>query len=93
MTSLLSIFMRHFQILYQIEQILKKKFFDSMISLEMTLWPTDILTFTFYETFSKSIPNWAICLKQVFWFDDYFRKWKNDWFVTNDHLTFTFYLI
>ena len=88
--------MRNFQIIYQNEQLFKNKFLDSTISLEsdkMTLWPSDILAFTFYETFSKSIPNWAICLKQVFWFDDYFRKWKNDWFVTNDHLTFTFYLI
>ena len=35
-----------------------------MISLESdkmgALWPNDSLTFTFYETFSNSIPNWAI---------------------------------
>ena len=37
---------------YQTEQLLEKKFFDSMISLEtdeMTvLWSNDSLTFTFY---------------------------------------------
>ena len=45
-----------------------------MLSLEgdeMTaLWPNDNLTLTFYETFSNSIPNWAIFVEEVSWFDD-----------------------
>ena len=45
-----------------------------MISLEsdeMTaLWQSDSLTFNFYETFSNSTPNWAILVKEAFWFDD-----------------------
>ena len=48
-------------IAYQTEQLLEKKFFDSMYSLEsdkMTaLCPNDSITFTFYVTFSNSIPN------------------------------------
>ena len=58
---------------YQTEQLLQKKIFDSMFSLEsdeMTaLWPNDSLTFTFYVTFLKSIPNWASFVKEGFWFD------------------------
>ena len=65
--------MSYSQIAYKTEQLLKKKFFDSMFSLEsdkMTaLWPNDSLTFTFYETFSNNIPNWTIFVKEVFWFD------------------------
>ena len=61
------------QIVYQTKELLQKKFFDSMFSLEsdeMTaLWPNDSLTFTFYATFSNSIPNWTTFVKEVFWFD------------------------
>ena len=53
--------MRHSEIAYQTEQLFEKVF-ESMISLESH----EMNAFTFYETFSKSIPNWAICLKQVF---------------------------
>ena len=81
-----SLLMRKSQNVYQTEQLLYKKVFDSSISLESdkitALWPNDILTFTFYETFSNSIPNWAIFEKEAFWFDDWFIKWQNDWFVT-----------
>ena len=52
---------------YETEQLLEKKFFDLMFSLEddeMTaLWPNDSFTFNFYETFSNSIPSWTIFLK------------------------------
>ena len=58
---------------YQTEQLLLKKFFDSMFSLEsdeMTaLWPNDSLTFTFYVIISNSIPNCAAFVREVFWFD------------------------
>ena len=51
--------MRHSQIAYQNEQLLLKKFFDLMISLESdeitALWPNDFLTLTFYEAFSNYI--------------------------------------
>ena len=60
-------------IAYQTEQLLKKKFFDSMFSLEsdeMTaIWPNDSSTFTFYVIISNSILNWATFVKEVFWFD------------------------
>ena len=37
---------------------------------EMTgLWPNDSLTFTFYITFSNSIPNWTAFVKEVFRLD------------------------
>ena len=53
--------MRKSQIAYQTKHLLKKKFFDSMFSLEsdeMTaLWPNNTLTFTFYMIISNSIPN------------------------------------
>ena len=43
-------FMPHSPISYQTEQLLFKKFFDSMYSLEsdvmIALWPNDSLTFT-----------------------------------------------
>jgi len=55
---------------YQTEQLLLKKFFDSMFSLEsdkMTaLWPNDSLTFTFYVIISNGKPNWATFVKDVF---------------------------
>ena len=65
--------MRKSQNVYQTEQLLYKKVFDSSISLESdkitALWPNDSLTLTFYETFSNSIPNWAIFVKEDFWFN------------------------
>ena len=65
--------MSHSQIEYQTELLLSTKFLDSMLSLEsdeMTaLWPNDSLTFTFYAKISKSIPNWATFVKEVFWFN------------------------
>ena len=61
------------QIAYQTEQLLQKKFFDSMFNLEsdkMTaLWPNDNLTLTFYETSKNFIQNWTPFVKEVFWFD------------------------
>ena len=34
---------------------------------EMTaLWPNDSLTFTFFETFSNSIPKWTTFVKEIF---------------------------
>ena len=33
-------------------------------------WQNDSSTFPFYETFSNNIPNWAIFVKEAFWFDD-----------------------
>ena len=56
---------------YQTEQLLLKKFFDSMFSLESdgktAMWPTDSLPLTFFETFSNSVPNWTTFVKEVFW--------------------------
>ena len=38
---------------------------------EMTaLWKSDSSTFTFYETFSNCIPDWAIFVREVSWFDE-----------------------
>ena len=38
----------------------------SLESDEMTaLWPNDSLTFTFYVTFSNSIPYWTTFVKEV----------------------------
>ena len=58
------------QIAYQTEQLLSKKFFDSMFSLEsdkMTaLWPNDRIMFTFYVTFSNGIPHWTTFVKYFF---------------------------
>ena len=58
------------QIAYQTEELLKKKFFDKIFSLEsdkMTaLWPNKNLTFTFYVIISNSILNWATFEKEVF---------------------------
>ena len=48
----------------------------------------DCETFIFYETFWNNIPNWTTFIKQVFWFNDKFRKWGNDCFVTKWHLKF-----
>ena len=61
---------------------------------EMTaLWLNDSLTFTFYVIISKSIPNWATFVKEVF--DSMFSlesdKMTALW--PNDSLTFTFYVI
>ena len=53
MSSKLSLFMRHSEIAYQTEQLFEKEVFESMISLESH----EMNAFTFYETFSKSIPN------------------------------------
>ena len=61
------------QIAYQTEELLWKKFFDSMFSLEsdemIALWPNDSLTFTFYVIFSNSIPNKTSFVKEVWWFN------------------------
>ena len=58
----------------QTEQLLQKKFFDSVFSLESdeitALWPNHSLFSTFYVTFSNSIPNWTTFIKEVFWFGD-----------------------
>ena len=57
-------FIWHSHNVYQTDQLLEKKVFDLSFSLESVkisgLWPNDSLTFTFCETFSNSIPNWAI---------------------------------
>ena len=67
--------MCHSQKDYPTKHLLKKKFFDSMFSLEsdeMTaLWPNDSLTFTFYVIISNSIPNWATFVQKKF-FDSMF---------------------
>ena len=66
-----------------------------MFSLEsdemIALWPNDSLTFTFYMTFSNSIPNWSTIVKEVF--DSMFglRIEKMTAFRQNDILPFTFY--
>ena len=66
--------MRYSQNVCQTEQFFQKKVFDLIISLKSdkitALWPNDSLTLTFYETFSNSIPNWAIFEKKVLWFDN-----------------------
>ena len=71
--SLTFTFMSDSQKAYQTEQLLWKKFFDSMFSLEsdeMTaLWSNESLTFTFYVIVSNSIPNWTTFVKEFFWFD------------------------
>ena len=63
--------MRHSQIACQNEQLLLKKLFYSMFSLESdkisALWPYDFLTFTSLNVY---IPNWESFVKEVFWFDD-----------------------
>ena len=65
----------------------------SLESDEMTaLWPNDSLTFTFYVIISKSLPNWATFVKEVFWFGVYFSSWRNDCFVTKWQLNFHFLL-
>ena len=61
---------------------------------EMTaLWPSDFLTFTFDEIISKSIPNWATFVKEVF--DSMFSLESDEMTALwpNDSLTFTFYVI
>ena len=60
---------------------------------EMTaLWASDFLTFTFDEIISKSIPNWATFVKEVF--DSMFSLESDEMTALwpNDSLTFTFYL-
>ena len=90
----LSLFMKHSQIVHQTEQLLKKNYFDSMVSLEsdeMTaLWSNDSLTFPFYGTFSISVPDWTTFVKEVFWFHTELGKWRNDCFVTKWQLNFHF---
>ena len=48
--------------------------FDSIVSLEIdkmsAMWQNDSLTFTFYETFSKQIPNWTTFVMKGFWLDN-----------------------
>ena len=94
MTAQLLLFVWLSQISYQTEQFLLKKFFDPMLYLEsdeMTaLWQNDSLTFTFCMTFSNIIPNWTIFVKEVFWSNALFRKWRNDCIVTKRKLNFPF---
>ena len=74
------------QIAYKNEQLLYKKFFDQMFSLEsdkMTaLWPNDSPNFTFYVPFSNRMPNWASFKKEVFKFslerDEMTAMWPNE---------------
>ena len=52
--------------------------------------PNDSLTFTFYVTFSNSIPNWATFVKEVF---DSMFSLESDKMTAlrpNDSVTFTF---
>ena len=72
----------------------KKMFFDAMFnseSDEMTAFrPSDSLTFAFYVTFSNNRPYWTTFVKEVFWCNVYFRKWRNDCIVTKWQLNFHF---
>ena len=65
-----------------------------MLSIEIDqmtgFWSHDSLTFTFCMTFSNIIPNWTIFVKEVFWSDPLFRKWRNDCIVTKRKLNFHF---
>ena len=73
MTPKLSLFMPHSQKAYQTEQLLGKKFFNTIFNLEsdkMTdLSANDSLNFTFYLTISNSIANWTTLVKEIFWSD------------------------
>ena len=64
----LLLFIQNSQIEYQTEQLLK--FLDLMLSFQSdkitAFWPNQRLTFTFYETFSNSIPNWTTFVKEFF---------------------------
>ena len=65
----------------------------SLESDEMTaLGPNDSLTFTFYVTFSYSIPYWTTFVKEVF--DSMFSLESDEMIALwpNDSLTFTFYV-
>ena len=68
-----------------------------MFSLEsdkMTVfWPNDSLTFTFYVIISKSIPNRATFVKEVFDLMFSFKSDEMTVFWPNDSITFTFYVI
>ena len=85
------------QLVYQTEQLLKKKFSDSILSFEsdeMTaLWPNDSSTFTFYETFSNSIQNWSTFVKKNL--DSMFSLESDEMTALwpNDSLTFTFFVL
>ena len=70
---------------YQTEQLLKKKFFDLMLSLKSDEMIR--LSFTFYVTFSNSIPKTTF-VKANFSFGALLRKWQNDWCVTNWQLNY-----
>ena len=56
------------QIAYQTEQLLLKKLFNLMFSLESdkitALWPNDSLTFISYVIISNSVPNWVTFLEK-----------------------------
>ena len=62
--------MRHSQIACQTEDLLEKKFFESMFSLKSgemdALLQNDILTFSFYAIISTGIPNRPTFVKEVF---------------------------
>ena len=54
------------------------------------LWRNDSLTFTFCMTLSNIIPNWTFFVKEVFWSNALFRKWRNDCIMTKLKLNFPF---
>ena len=64
----------------------------SLKSDKMTAFrPNESLTFTFFVTFSNSIPNWRTFVKEVF---DLMFSLESDKMTTlwpNDSLTFTIY--
>ena len=66
----------------------------SLKSDKMTAFrPNESLTFTFFVTFSNSIPNWRTFVKEVF---DLMFSLESDKMAAlwpNDTLTFTFYAI
>ena len=65
----------------------------SLESDEMTaLWPNDSLTFTFYVSFSNSIPNWVSQIKEIF--DSMFSLESDEMtaLLPNDSSTLTFYV-
>ena len=64
----------------------------SLESDEMTaLLPNAILTFTFYATFSFSIPNWKTFVKEVSYSKFSLESDEKTALWQNDSLNFTFY--
>ena len=56
------------------------------------LWPNNSLTFTFYMTFSNSIPDFTKYVKEVFDPIFTFESDKMTALQPNDNVAFTFYL-